>query len=234
VYDIVTAPWDNAGEATETGLTEGTSGHPREDDADPIALFATSPLGYDADGTDRAGARHNTGSEPAGARERTGDEEISLRAGGDATADDPGASGEPRSGNGHLFTQSEWEDESRRIERAIREDERSRIAARFNTRRVEAIEEARRAWTALARREEVLRSLVGTHYRILGRTDILYDQWRQGRESTPPLSQRELQDIRQNIEETIFRQVGECDVLMSWERFNEVIQTYDYVITQED
>jgi hypothetical protein len=118
------------------------------------------------------------------------------------------------------------------MEQEIREDERQRVYSRLLSRRTAAIEEARRAWTALAGREDVLRGLIATHYRILGRTDIMYDPWRQGRDSTPPLSQPELRDMRAGIEETILRQVLECDRLMSWERFNEVLQCYDYTLTQ--
>jgi hypothetical protein len=124
------------------------------------------------------------------------------------------------------------ETERATFEQAIRQDERRRVMTRLQNRRTEAIEEARRAWTALARREDVLRGLIATHYRILGRSDIMYDPWREGRDSTPPLSQAELRDMRARIEDTILRQVLECDRLMSWEHFNEVIQCYDYTITQ--
>jgi hypothetical protein len=130
-------------------------------------------------------------------------------------------------------SESELLDKKRRQEEAIRQDERSRIIDMLRNRKQEAIEEARRAWTALARREGVLRSAVATHNRMLGRTDILYDPWRLGRESTPAFSQAELRDIRTNVQGMIYQQDNECDVLMSWARFNDVIQCYDYVITQD-
>jgi hypothetical protein len=115
----------------------------------------------------------------------------------------------------------------------VRADERERIRAKVRGQRALAIEEARRAWTALARREDYLRSVISTHYRMLGRSDIMYDPWMRGRESTG-MTQREIGDIRNNIQSMIDRDVGECDVLMSWERFNHVLQSYDYQLVEED
>jgi hypothetical protein len=209
-YDIVDAAWEEGrqeGEPTRDHSVRD-QGDQGADDADPIAMFATSPLRYHDDALESDEERMNPIPDASG---------VSARCLG-----------------AQIPCAEEAEVEiSRAREEAIRADERQRFITRFNARRTEAIEEARRAWTALARREDVLRSTVSTHYRMLGRTDILYDPWREGRDSTPALSQAELRDMRASIEEMIYRQVSECDILMSWERFNEVIQCYDYVITQE-
>jgi hypothetical protein len=72
-----------------------------------------------------------------------------------------------------VLTEEQWLHRWQPIQERLRREERELIRGRVRTRRASATVEARRAWDALSRREEYLRSVISTHYRMLGRTDIL-------------------------------------------------------------
>jgi hypothetical protein len=232
--------------AYEARMDDGPLMTAGDDDIQDIVARATSPMGYLL----RLPQECLWASEIQETGERLGirtvpDVEPPLTIGarnpdsGSADADilQPIESQDPRCEGGVGETaerpgEDPQEQERRLWEARIRQDEREAVYGRFISRRTAAIEEARRAWTALARREGVLRSTVATHNRMLGRTDILYDPWRDGRETTPAFSQAELRDIRTNVQGMIYQQDVECDRLMSWERFQQVLQCYDYSLTQ--
>jgi hypothetical protein len=119
------------------------------------------------------------------------------------------------------------------MEDRVRREERDLLRNRTRVRRVSATVEARRAWNALSRREEYLRALIACHHRMLGRTDILYDHWMRGMDENG-MSQEEIREVRVRIQQMIDRDTGEADILMSWERFNDVLQTYDYHVTESE
>jgi hypothetical protein len=125
----------------------------------------------------------------------------------------------------------QWMEHWRPITERARREERSLIQGRMRHRRISAIVETRRAWEALARREEYLRSVISAHYRMLGRVDILDRNWMSHRQMQD-YSAEEIDSIRRNIWEMIDRDTGEIDLIMSWERFNDVVQNYDYRVTE--
>jgi hypothetical protein len=130
------------------------------------------------------------------------------------------------------LTEEQWLERWLPLQERARREELELARTRLRGRRVSATVEARRSWNALATREEFLRGHIAMLYRMLGRTDIMSERWMRYRDGTP-MSQADIEDARERLRYMIDRDTTEADMLMSWERFNDVIQTYDYQVIEQ-